>query len=135
MASDYLDLVDGVVFVAGSVDPNLEPANWWHASFVTPFFRWMVPRSIRASNDEIYPLRNELKALSGRWGNIKAKAIIIHGTKDSLVPFENAAFIEKKLADSHPKTIFEQGMDHFVPWSHPHLIKNSVLDMLNELVK
>lgn len=132
MASDYPELIDGLIFVAGSVDPALEPPNWWRTPFATPFFRWMIPRSIRASNDEIYPLKGQLEELNDRWDLINAKTIIIHGTKDSLVPFGNAAFIEKKLESSHPKTVYEEGMDHFVPWSHPHLIKKAVLDMLGQ---
>jgi pimeloyl-ACP methyl ester carboxylesterase len=133
MAGDYPDLIDGLVFVAGSVDPELEPPSWWRAPLATSFFRWMIPRSIRASNDEIYPLQRQLKELSSRWELIEDKAIIIHGTKDSLVPFGNAAFIEEKLSTIHPKTVYEEGMDHFVPWSHPHLIKQAVLDILEQL--
>lgn len=133
LASDYPEIIKGLVFVAGSVDPDLEPPNWWRAPFATSFFRWIMPRSLRASNDEIYPLRRQLKELSSRWNLIKAETIIIHGTKDSLVPFGNAAFIESKLEDLHPKQVYEAGMDHFVPWSHPHLIKAAVLDLLDQL--
>jgi pimeloyl-ACP methyl ester carboxylesterase len=135
MAGDYPELVDGLVFVAGSVDPQMEPANWWRAPFVTPFFRWIVPRSIRASNDEIYPLKKELQELSRNWDRIDAKTIVIHGTKDSLVPFENAAFIENKLKTIKPTMVFEEGMDHFVPWSHPQLIRNGIMKLLDDLNK
>lgn len=135
IASDYPELIDGLVFVAASVDPELEPANWWRTPFATSFFRWMVPRSIRASNDEIYPLKMELKELSNRWDRIDARVIVIHGTKDSLVPFGNAAYIENKLKMSNPEMIFEEGMDHFVPWSHPHLIRNAALKMLDKLAE
>ena len=133
MAIDYPALLSGLIFVAGSVDPDLEPPNWWRAPLATPFFRWMIPRSIRASNDEIYPLRRQLKELSQQWEQIKLKTTIIHGTKDSLVPFGNATFIEDKLVTVQPRKVYEEGMDHFVPWSHPHLIKNAVLNMLAEV--
>jgi pimeloyl-ACP methyl ester carboxylesterase len=133
MAADYPELIDGLVFVAASVDPELEPPNWWRAPFATSFFRWTIPRSIRASNDEIYPLKMELEELSSRWEKINASTTVIHGTKDSLVPFGNATFIENKLRFSNPTMVFEEGMDHFVPWSHPHLIKRAVVDMLNSI--
>ena len=130
LAMDYPELVDGLVFVAGSVDPELEPPNWWRTPFATPFFRWMLPRSIRASNDEIYPLKTQLHEMTPRWNEITCKVIVVQGTKDSLVPAGNAEFIRKQLTRTSPKMIYEEGMDHFVPWSHPHLIKNAVLEML-----
>ena len=134
VASDYPGLINGLIFVAGSVDPDLEPPNWWRAPLATSFFRWMIPRSIRASNDEIYPLKKQLMELSSRWNLIEAKTTIIHGTNDSLVPFGNAAFLEEKLEKVFPKAVYEEGMDHFVPWTHPHLIKNAVIDMLDQLL-
>jgi pimeloyl-ACP methyl ester carboxylesterase len=130
MAVDYPELVNGLIFVAGSVDPDLEPANWWRAPLASPLFRWMLPRSIRASNDEIYPLKHQLKEMLSRWKEIQSLVIVVHGTKDSLVPFANAAFIQTQLTKTTPKMIVEQGMDHFVPWSHPHLIRDAVVDMV-----
>lgn len=135
LAIDYPDLIDGLIFVAASVSPELEPPNWWRAPFATAYFRWMVPRSIRASNDEIYALKSELKEMLPLWKNIKAKVMVIQGTKDSLVPAANAEFIRNQLINATPKMIYEEGMDHFVPWSHPHLIKNAVMEMVGELKK
>lgn len=129
MAMDYPELIDGLVFVAASVDPNLEPPNWWRAPFATPFFRWMLPRSIRASNDEIYPLRKELTAMSTQWKKINCPAIVVQGTRDSLVPHLNALYISDKMGPK-AEIRYEDGMDHFVPWSHPHLIEQAVLRLL-----
>jgi pimeloyl-ACP methyl ester carboxylesterase len=135
MALDYPELVDGLIFVAGSVDPKLEPPNWWRTPFATPYFRWMLPRSIRASNDEIYPLRVQLEEMEPRWKDIKCKVIVVQGTKDSLVPVGNAEFIRSHLTSTTPKMVYEEGMDHFVPWSHPQLIKNAVVEMVGILSK
>lgn len=133
MTIDYPELIDGLVFVAASVDPELEPANWWRAPLVTPFFRWLIPRSIRASNDEIYPLKHELRDMIPEWAQIKTKVIVVHGTRDSLVPVANAEFIKKRLSAVQAKMVYEESMDHFVPWSHPHLIRNAVLEMVQEV--
>jgi pimeloyl-ACP methyl ester carboxylesterase len=55
MAIEYPDLVDGIVIVAGSIDPELEPnETWFRAPLATPLFSWLLPRSLRASNQEIY---------------------------------------------------------------------------------
>jgi pimeloyl-ACP methyl ester carboxylesterase len=130
LAMDYPELIDRLVFVAGSVDPELEPPNWWRTPFATPFFRWVLPRSLRASNDEIYSLKTQLKEMTPRWKDIKCSVIVVQGTMDSLVPAGNAEFIKRQLTHTHTKMMYEEGMDHFVPWSHPHLIKNAVLELV-----
>ncbi|MDZ7646473.1 MAG: hypothetical protein U5K54_04450 [Cytophagales bacterium] len=45
-----------------------------------------MPRSFRASNDEIYKLKPELEQLVPEWSENKVPAIVIQGTKDSFVP-------------------------------------------------
>jgi pimeloyl-ACP methyl ester carboxylesterase len=130
MALDYPELIDGLIFVAASVDPKLEPANWWRTPFAKTFLRWLLPRSIRASNDEIFPLRKELEELLPKWKDIHTKTTVIHGTKDSLVPFGNSEFLQTQLSHTKPMMMIEVGMDHFVPWSHPYLIRKAIEEMI-----
>ncbi|MBY0435888.1 MAG: alpha/beta hydrolase, partial [Cyclobacteriaceae bacterium] len=47
MAMDYPELIDGLVMVAPSIDPGLEPHEWFRGPLATPFIKWMLPRSIR----------------------------------------------------------------------------------------
>jgi pimeloyl-ACP methyl ester carboxylesterase len=52
MAMDYPELIDGLVIVAGSIAPDLEPnETWFRAPLATPFLSWILPRSFRASNE------------------------------------------------------------------------------------
>ncbi len=134
MAMDYPELIDGLVMVAPSIDPELEPNEWFRAPLATPFLKWMLPRSIRASNDEIYKLKPELEEMIPLWPKIHANTIVIQGKKDSLVPKENADFAKKMLVNAPVKLVMVEGMDHFVPWSHPGLIRDAVLEMLEGMV-
>jgi len=131
MAIDYPELVDGLIFVAASVDPNLEPnETWFRAPLATPFLKWILPRSFRASNDEIYKLKPELEQLVPEWSEIKVPAIVIQGTKDSFVPAANADFVNRMLINSSVQIQLIEGVDHFIPWSHPELIRNAILELL-----
>jgi pimeloyl-ACP methyl ester carboxylesterase len=131
MAIDYPELVDGLIFVAASVDPNLEPnETWFRAPLATPFLKWILPRSFRASNDEIYKLKPELEQLVPEWSEIKVPAIVIQGTKDSFVPAANADFVNRMLIHSSVQIQLIEGVDHFIPWSHPELIINAILELL-----
>lgn len=129
MAIDYPELIDGLIFVAGSVDPDLEPNEWFRAPLATPFLKWMLPRSIRASNDEIYQLKPQLEAMKPLWSRITCKSIIIQGDADELVPKENADYAKKMLVNASVEVVMYPGMNHFVPWSHPFLIENAILYM------
>ena len=133
MAMDYPDLVDGLVIVAGSIDPDLEPNEWFRAPLATPFIKWMLPRSIRASNDEIYHLKPELQAMLPLWKNVRAKTIFIQGKKDVLVDPGNAAFAKKMMTQADVTLVEVEGMNHFVPWTNPELIRSALVQMLNDL--
>jgi pimeloyl-ACP methyl ester carboxylesterase len=133
MAMDYPDLIDGLVMVAPSIDPELEPNEWFRAPLATPFLKWILPRSIRASNDEIYKLKPELEEMLPLWPKIRASTIVIQGNKDSLVPKENAGFAKKMITNAPVKLVMVDDMDHFVPWSHPWLIRDAIVEMLDKL--
>ncbi|MCC6725768.1 MAG: alpha/beta fold hydrolase, partial [Saprospiraceae bacterium] len=70
MAMDYPDLVGGLVIVAGSIDPTLEPDYWWARPLDWWVFRWMLPPAFRVSNQEIIPLKKDLEAMLPFWADI-----------------------------------------------------------------
>jgi pimeloyl-ACP methyl ester carboxylesterase len=133
MAMDYPEMIDGLIIVAGSIDPELEPHEWFRGPLATPFLKWMLPRSIRASNDEIYQVKPQLEEMLPRWKDIRVPVTVIQGARDVLVPPENADFAKKMMINTTVKVIMMEDMNHFVPWSHPHLIRQEIRDMLELL--
>ncbi len=132
MAIDYPELVDGLIIVAGSIDPELEPdETWFRAPLATPFLSWILPRSLRASNEEIYHLKPELQKLLPYWKDVRCPVIVIQGQKDSLVPKENADFAKKMLVNAPVEFVLVDEMDHFVPWSNPELIHDAIIRLID----
>ena len=132
MAFEHPDLIDGLVIVAGSIDPELEPnETWFRAPLATPFLSWILPRSLRASNEEIYHLKPELEEMLPMWEEIRCPVIVIQGKKDSLVPAANADFAKKMLVNAPVEFIFKDDMDHFVPWSNPELIQEAIVTLID----
>lgn len=129
MAMDYPQLIHGLIFVAASNAPELEPARWYRYIGDSFIFRYFLPRSIRASNHEILYLKPHLATMIPLWKNITCNAVIIHGKKDPLVPFENAAFTKKMLLNSTILEIYDDNMNHFVPWTHPQYINKAILEL------
>lgn len=131
IALDYPELVDGLVLVAASIDPALEPNEvWFRAPLATPFLSWILPRSFRASNEEIYQLEPQLYNMQSHWKEIKCPVIFIQGTKDQFVPAENAAFAKKMMVNTSVEVVLKDDMNHFVPWTNPKLIRDAVLHLL-----
>jgi pimeloyl-ACP methyl ester carboxylesterase len=132
MAMAYPHLVDGLVIVAGSIDPELEPdETWFRAPLATPFLSWILPRSFRSSNEEIYQLKPELQKMLPYWKDVTCPVVVIQGKADSLVDPGNADFARKMLINAPVDFVLVEGMDHFVPWSHPGLIRDAVLQLLD----
>ncbi|MCK6617459.1 MAG: alpha/beta hydrolase [Cyclobacteriaceae bacterium] len=130
IAMDYPDLVDGLILVAPSIDPALEPnETWWRAPFATPFLSWVLPRSLRASNEEIYQLKPQLEDMLTEWAKITCPVIVIQGEKDSLVAPGNADFAKAKLVNAQVDIIRKPEMNHFVPWTNPELIREAILKL------
>jgi pimeloyl-ACP methyl ester carboxylesterase len=132
MAMDYPELIDNLVIVAGSIAPDLEPNEKW---FRIPMdfmpISFLIPASFRASNHEILYLKPELEKMLPLWKNIRQPVIVIQGGKDMFVSPKNADFAEKMLVNAKSlKVVRIDTMNHFVPWSHPFLIKRAIEESL-----
>ena len=134
LAMDFPELVDGLVEIASSVSPDLEPSNSWRIALNFFPFRVLTPPSFRVCNQEIIPLKKELLAMESDWKSIKVPITIIHGSADPLVPAGNADFI-KKMAINSPniKLKMLENKDHFILWSETQLIKTELIEMINYL--
>lgn len=130
MAINYPEYIKGLVVVAGSVDPDLEPSNWYRYPLKYTPLRWAIPSFFRSSNDELLPLKRELKKMASHWGKVRCPVVIVQGGKDVLVPPDNAKFAKQQLTQVKVTTIWKENMNHFVPWSDPDLIVEGVKRVL-----
>lgn len=122
MAVNHPELVDGLVIVAGSVDPNLEETRWYQIPVHYKLFSWILPDMLYSANEEIIALKGELEKLAPFWSEIEVPVSVIQGDNDDLVPKENADYAERMLINTKPNMVRVSGMNHFVPWSNPELI-------------
>ena len=126
-AANYPDRIGGVLVLAGSLDPDLEAILWVQYVAETPPFVWLIPRAIRATNREILALEDELRALEPKLGFITAPVTIMHGTDDTLVPYENVAYMQKHLTNAETVEVLKLvGDNHFLPWTRQALILEAI---------
>jgi len=128
LAMEYPALVGAIIMVAPSIDPELEPKEPWRGPLRSSILNWIVPRSLRVTNEEIYFLKNELKYMLPEWKIIKSPVIIIQGGEDTLVDPKNADFAKKMITNAPIEIRFYEDVNHFIPWNNPGLIKSAILE-------
>lgn len=133
-AIDYPELIDGVVLIAPSISPDLEPANTWRKVLNWKIFQWLAPVALTVCNQEIIPLRAELELMLEGWKNINVPVTIIQGEKDQLVPKGNAGFAKKMLTGSSSVEVkLVEDANHFILWAEPQLIKATLLELIRKV--
>jgi len=123
--------IGGICLIAGSVSPELEPRAAWRKWVDLPVVRQLLPVSMRVSNEELMPLKQDLVMIEDDWGKIKKPVSIIQGAKDILVPFENLSYAKDKLTQSDTVLvkIFEQE-NHFILWTKREVIIEELLKLM-----
>jgi pimeloyl-ACP methyl ester carboxylesterase len=126
-AVDHPDLVAALVIVAGSLDPAQEDVPFIQYVGDTWPVSALLPRAIRNANREIIALEHQLEVLRRRLPTIKVPVTIVHGTKDSLVPFANVDFMKTHMtaAKAMDVTILE-GKNHFLPWNAKDKVEGAI---------
>ena len=133
MAIDYPEKVGGLLYLAASVSPDLEPSNWYRYILEFPVINYLLPTAFAVSNTEILPLKKQLKQIEPQWMEITVPAWVIHGTKDRLVPVGNAAYIKEMTINAEVDVLLIENEDHFLPWSQDVLIEEKMLQLMQEL--
>lgn len=119
-----------LVILAGSVDPNAENPEVWRSFIMKKPVRYLIPGAMRPANDELWWLKQDLVDMKTNLKKITSKIVVIHGTKDPLVPYSNMAFIQKEFVNAKSMdTISIKNANHFIPWEHYDLIRNELLKL------
>ena len=130
MATLSTDKYDELFILAGAIDPNAEKPEVWRKIIMTKPLRYLIPGALRPSNDELWWLKQDLIVMKSDLKNIKNKVMIIHGTKDPLVPYSNMAFMQKNFVNAKSiDTLSIKGANHFIPWEHFETIRQALLSI------
>ncbi len=130
MAMDSPQLAQGLLFLAPSIDPEMEKYEWYRTWIKTRLGDLVTPTDFWVSNEEIIGLKKELEEMLPLWGKINVPCIVVHGTKDAFVPVENARFAQRMIKDSLITVRYLEGVRHFIPWTHATEIVNAIDDLV-----
>lgn len=134
-AVDYPDRIGGIIIAAGSLDPDLERDDWYQIVADNPPVRWILPRWLKHTNVEDLELRAHLERLKPRLKDIRIPVMVVHGTRDSLVQYENVAFMQNWMTGTDRLEIVRlEGCNHFLPWNETQPTMWSAIDRMAALL-
>lgn len=131
LAADHPDRVAGLLLIGAAADPGLEEIHPLQEVAAMEFFERMLPTELANSNAELMSLRGGLEQLAGDLEALHLPVTIVQGTSDNLVPPSNADYLRARLPDA-PASILIEEADHFLPWSHPDLLMDSLDCLLRQ---
>lgn len=131
LAAEHQELVDGVVLLAASIDPDEEKPEKWRPVMKTAPLKYFLPGAFRPSNIELLAFKKDVLLMRGALQKIKCKVVIVHGMKDHMVPPANAVYAEDYLIHaSHVSKVILPDANHFIPWTRYEVVKKTLLSLL-----
>lgn len=127
LAAMYPDRVRGLVIVAGSLDPAEEKPGIGQEIATTDLVRFFLPQSLDNSMGELAAAKQQTELLAPELAKVTCPVIVIHGTTDELVPYENAAYAERMMTNARSLSVITlENQGHFVPWERPETIRQAI---------
>ena len=130
MAADYPGAVKGIMLMAGSVDPALEPVEKWRTLAAKFPFYYLLPGAFRPSNTELVYFKKDVISLADDFSKVTCDVYLVHGDKDTWVPVGNVDYAKKKLVNAAKvETFILKGGNHFIPWTYKKEIALALINM------
>ena len=133
MAIDYPERIDGLLFIAASMDPELEKKAWYQSPGDWWIFRWMVPDAWRVCNEEILPLKKELIKQQPHLKDIRLPVLVVQGEDDELVPAANADYIQAEFVHADLEVKRYAKLNHFIPFTRHDLVIEAILELAEKV--
>ncbi len=106
------------MIAAGSLDPSQERIYLLQHLGASWPIKTLLPRSVRNANQELMTLKSELEKLHPLLGKIRVPVVIVHGTEDDLVPYQNVEYMRHNLTGAQSVVVKRlDGINHFLPWN------------------
>jgi pimeloyl-ACP methyl ester carboxylesterase len=133
-AADHPDSVGALILIAGALDPDLEKPRYYNHVGDLFFVRPFLARPLRNTNDEIFAAPDEAAKLAAILDRVTCPVLIIHGTEDRLVPFENVAYMQDAFTSAERvETVVREGKTHFLLWDDTEATREAMLSFLGTL--
>jgi pimeloyl-ACP methyl ester carboxylesterase len=125
--------VGGLLLVGAAMDPDWEKTFWVSRLLRQPWLSPLLPGSILSANIEKLSHAEELTKRSSSWKKLRLPITMLHGKQDWIVPVENVFFMDRMMTHARKKIVIKKWVGHLIPWTHPGLIKQEILEMASDI--
>ncbi len=129
-ALEHPDRINGVLLIGGDVDPAQERPILVERLLGWRIVSWLLPHNLRQCNREMLTVRGDLEAMQKKLTELAVPVVMLHGGRDPLVPVENVAWLETRLAAVGKTNLFTKiihpDFNHFIPWEHPDAVEAAI---------
>lgn len=123
--------IRSVMMIAPLIDPESEPIFRYSYFAHWKLTKWLLPNALQVAGDEKFSHAQQLKEILDNWEHLTKKVWHIHGQRDGLAPLTpNVAFTKEHITYHEVITYADEG--HLIIWDNPTLIRESIVNMLNE---
>lgn len=131
LAADYPDRVGALVIVAGGLNAELEKTTWYNEVARWRIMQPFLAGFLKTSNKEMWACKEQVELLDPLLGDITCPVVVIHGTEDSLVPFEQIEYTIERMADNPRLFVMVLiGEDHSVTKLRREEVRETIQELL-----
>jgi len=127
MAMDYSERLSWSIVVSWAVDPDNERVFAISHLIKRQPFKFLAGPMFWVANDEklahVESLRNEVQ----NFEDINIPVQVIHGSADSIVPYENFAYMKEKIPAEWWTFLSLEGKDHALHMTDPEIFAEAIV--------
>ena len=127
MVMDYSDKLLGGVVVSGAVDPEHERVFAISHLIKYQPFKFLSWPIFRVANDEKLAHVASLQSEVQNFDDIAVPVHVIHGTADSIVPYENAEYMKQNISEEYLLFTSLEWKDHPLHMSDPEIFVEAIV--------
>ena len=135
LAADNPGKISGLILVGAGLNPELEEVRWYNRLARNPVVSPFLATHLKISNQEMFACRDQVEELSKLLNRVTCPIIIIHGTKDDLVPYKAVSYSMDSFADNpHLYIVTLIGEGHHITKQRQEEVREAADELLKGLV-
>jgi pimeloyl-ACP methyl ester carboxylesterase len=120
---------ENIILIAPAIDPEYEVVPWLINFYKNKLTRFLVPTVWKEASKEKLAHVADLRNFTEYWSQVTSRVTHIHGDKDTIVPYENVAFLESKIDSALYTHVVIREASHSLVWSNTEEIINHIIDL------
>lgn len=125
MGALFPEKISRIIAASGQYDLDNEKIFSISYYIKYPIFKYILPRYLWKSNQEKLGHYEQLTKIVPLYKKVSVPVLLLHGTKDGLVPVENSIYLKEKIKQA--QIVLLPGADHPLPMTGTQYLIDAIL--------